>query len=92
MYDFFNAQGVSVTTWTVQYFGSYKNPWSKTFFTFSFGLGSVYSKQEKYDLAQIHYGLAEKINPNNVIILCHIGVVEHALQKTESALKWFGKL
>ena len=60
-------------------------------FHFSFGLGSVYSKQEKYELALAHYYMAESINPKNVVILCHIGVVQNARQKTESALNWLGK-
>ncbi|EEB14099.1 cell division cycle, putative [Pediculus humanus corporis] len=52
---------------------------------------SVYSKQEKYELALAHYYMAESINPKNVVILCHIGVVQNARQKTESALNWLGK-
>lgn len=34
--------------------------------------------------------MAESINPKNVVILCHIGVVQNARQKTESALTWLG--
>lgn len=36
--------------------------------------------------------MAESINPKNVVILCHIGVVQNARQKTESALTWLGIL
>ncbi|XP_032689965.1 cell division cycle protein 27 homolog [Odontomachus brunneus] len=52
-----------------------------------FGLGTIYSKQEQYILAELHFKRAYKINPHNSAIMCHIGVVQHALKKTEQALK-----
>lgn len=42
-------------------------------------------------MAKVHYDHAEKINPKNVVILCHIGVVLNAQQRTEDALKALGK-
>lgn len=52
-----------------------------------FGLGTIYSKQEQYSLAELHFKRAYLINPQNSAIMCHIGVVQHALKKTDQALK-----
>lgn len=52
-----------------------------------FGLGTIYSKQEQYFLAELHFQRAYRINQHNSAIMCHIGVVQHALKKTDQALK-----
>lgn len=52
-----------------------------------FGIGTIYSKQERYNLAEIHYRHALKINPKNSVILVHIGVMQFYLQKPELALQ-----
>lgn len=35
----------------------------------------------------MHFQRALQINPQNSAIMCHIGVVQHALKKTDEALK-----
>ncbi|XP_021937878.1 cell division cycle protein 27 homolog isoform X2 [Zootermopsis nevadensis] len=52
-----------------------------------YGIGTIYSKQERYLLAEIHFKRALSINTQSSVLLCHIGVVQHALQKTEKALQ-----
>ncbi|GFG36974.1 hypothetical protein Cfor_05395 [Coptotermes formosanus] len=52
-----------------------------------YGIGTIYSKQERYLLAELHFKRALSINTQSSILLCHIGVVQHALQKTEKALQ-----
>lgn len=52
-----------------------------------FGLGTIFSKQEQYSLAELHFKRALQINPQNSALMCHIGVVQHALKKTDQALK-----
>ena len=52
-----------------------------------FGLGTIFSKQEQYSLAELHFKRALQINPVNSAIMCHIGVVQHALKKTDQALR-----
>lgn len=51
-----------------------------------FGIGTIYSKQERYHLAEINYTRALSINPQSSVLMCHIGVVQHALKKTDKAL------
>lgn len=40
-----------------------------------YGLGMIYYKQEKFNLAEIHFKKALSINPQSSVLLCHIGVV-----------------
>lgn len=54
---------------------------------FRFGLGTIFSKQEQYTLAELHFNKALLINPHNSAIMCHIGVVQHALKRVDDALK-----
>lgn len=35
----------------------------------------IYYKQEKFNLAEIHFKKALSINPQSSVLLCHIGVV-----------------
>ena len=40
----------------------------------------IYYKQEKYSLAELHFKKALSINSESSVLMCHIGVVQHALQ------------
>lgn len=40
-----------------------------------YGLGSVYERMGKYDVAEKHYKAAAQINPNNAMIIVRIGLV-----------------
>lgn len=40
-----------------------------------YGLGSVYERMGKYDVAEKHYKAASQINPNNAMIIVRIGLV-----------------
>lgn len=51
-----------------------------------YGIATVYSKQELFTLAEYHYKRALAINPHSSVILCHVGVVQHARKKTDLAL------
>jgi anaphase-promoting complex subunit 3 len=42
-----------------------------------YGLGSVYERMGKFDVAEKHYREAARINPNNAMILVRIGVVSY---------------
>lgn len=44
-----------------------------------YGLGMIYYKQEKFNLAEIHFKKALSINPQSSVLLCHIGVVSGLL-------------
>jgi anaphase-promoting complex subunit 3 len=43
-----------------------------------YGLGSVYERMGKFDVAEKHYREAARINPNNAMILVRIGVVSQS--------------
>jgi tetratricopeptide (TPR) repeat protein len=56
-----------------------------------YGSGLVYVlinplAQERYQLAEIHFRKALAINPLSPILMCHVAVVQHALQKSDRAL------
>ena len=40
-----------------------------------YGIGMIFYKQEKFQLAEIHYRKALSINPGSSVLLCHVGVV-----------------
>mgnify|MGYP003322610708 CR=1 FL=1 len=52
-----------------------------------YGLGSIYLRQEKYQLAEYHYRRALAINPQNPILYCQLGAVLHKTKKNEEALR-----
>lgn len=52
-----------------------------------FGIGTICSKQERYQLAEIYYSRALEINTHSSVVMCHIGVVQHALKKIDKALQ-----
>lgn len=52
-----------------------------------YGIGSIYSKQERYSLAEFHYKHALDINPQSSVIMVHIGAMQFNLNKTEQALQ-----
>lgn len=52
-----------------------------------YGIASIYSKQERYSLAEFHFRRALEINPKCSVIMVHIGVMQFHLNKTEQALQ-----
>lgn len=52
-----------------------------------FGIGTICSKQERFRLAEIYYTRALEINTHSSVLMCHIGVVQHALKKIDKALQ-----
>lgn len=54
-----------------------------------YGLGMIYYKQEKFNLAEMHFKKALSINPQSSVLLCHIGVVssDTRSQNLESKIK-----
>ena len=51
-----------------------------------FGMGTIFSKQERFHLAEIHFSKSLSINRFNSTIMCHVGIVQQALKKTDKAL------
>ena len=52
-----------------------------------YGLGKVYEKMGKWPIAQTHYHTASKINPNNAVLICCIGMVQEKLKQPQAALE-----
>lgn len=52
-----------------------------------FGIGTICSKQERYQLAEYYYSRALEINTHSSVLMCHIGVVQYALKKVEKSLQ-----
>lgn len=44
-----------------------------------YGLGNVYERMGKYDVAEKHYKAASQINPNNAMIIVRIGLVSQTV-------------
>lgn len=51
-----------------------------------YGLGAIYHKQEKYDLAEYHFHRAVSINPQSSVLRCNLGMAQHANGKPYAAL------
>jgi len=56
-----------------------------------YGLGMVYYRQEKYELAQFHFERALEINPASPALRCYVGMALHMHQRFEEALEQFDK-
>ena len=54
-----------------------------------YGMGMIYYKQERFSEAQVYYKKALKLNPCNSVLLCHLGVVQSALNRPEKSLETF---
>ena len=51
-----------------------------------YGLGAVYYRQEKFDLAEYHFRRACSINPQSSVLICHLGMSQNANGKPYEAL------
>ena len=51
-----------------------------------YGLGTIYFRQEKYELAEIHFRRALDINPRSSVLSCYLGMALHKLQRNMEAL------
>lgn len=43
-----------------------------------YGLGSIYHRQEKYDLAEYHFGRAVQLHPTSSVLRCNLGMAQNA--------------
>lgn len=51
-----------------------------------YGLGALYFRQEKYDLAEYHFQRALTINTQSSVLHCHLGMAQHSNGKPYQAL------
>lgn len=52
-----------------------------------YGIGTIYHKQERYNLAEYHYKFALRINTRCPVLMVHIGTMQFYLKKYEEALE-----
>jgi anaphase-promoting complex subunit 3 len=52
-----------------------------------YGLGSIYHRQEKYDLAEYHFGRAVQLHPTSSVLRCNLGMAQNANNKPFLALE-----
>ena len=52
-----------------------------------YGIGMTYYKQERFQLAEMYYKMALKINMFSPMLLCHVAVVMHATNNSDGALE-----
>eukprot|EP01119_Soliformovum_irregulare_P025422 TRINITY_DN9413_c0_g1_i2.p1 TRINITY_DN9413_c0_g1~~TRINITY_DN9413_c0_g1_i2.p1 ORF type:complete len:528 (-),score=128.85 TRINITY_DN9413_c0_g1_i2:80-1663(-) len=57
-------------------------------YTAWYGLGMIYFRQEKYDMAEYHFRRALQINSISSVLHCYLGVALKANKKREEALKY----
>lgn len=43
-----------------------------------YGIGSIYYRQERYELAEYHFRRALSINPSSSVLHCYLGMALHA--------------
>ncbi|KAH9212295.1 hypothetical protein DL95DRAFT_436832 [Leptodontidium sp. 2 PMI_412] len=56
-----------------------------------YGLGIVYQKLGKFDLAEIYFRTASKINPRNPVLIGCIGMALEGRKHLSMALQWYSK-
>ena len=44
-----------------------------------YGLGTVYYRQEKYELSEYHFRHALSINSRSSVLFCYLGMAQHAV-------------
>jgi len=52
-----------------------------------YGIGLIFYKQERFKFAELYYRKALSINPYSPVLMCHVAVVQHALNNTAAALE-----
>lgn len=51
-----------------------------------YGMGAIYHRQEKYDLAEYHFQRAVEINPQSSVLRCNLGMSQYSNGKSLEAL------
>lgn len=51
-----------------------------------YGIGAIYHRQEKYDLAEYHFQRAVSINPQSSVLRCNLGMSQYSNGKPLQAL------
>jgi anaphase-promoting complex subunit 3 len=52
-----------------------------------YGMGAIYHRQEKYDLAEYHFQRAVQINPQSSVLRCNLGMSQYSNGKPMLALQ-----
>lgn len=52
-----------------------------------YGIGQIYYRQEKYEMAINNFKHALNINPRSSVLMCYLGMAYHKQSRSEEALK-----
>ncbi len=52
-----------------------------------YGLGSIFYRQERLELAEYHFRKSAEINSRNGVLQCYLGIVLHAQNKAMKTLE-----
>ena len=52
-----------------------------------YGLGAIYYRQEKFELAEFHFARALELHPSSAVLRCYLGMVRQARGAHEAALE-----
>jgi anaphase-promoting complex subunit 3 len=52
-----------------------------------YGLGAIYHRQERFDLAEYHFSRAATLHPASSVLLCNLGIAQYANGKAYQALE-----
>ena len=52
-----------------------------------YGIGQIYYRQEKYDMAIFNFKHALDINPRSAVLKCYLGMAYHKQNNTEAAMR-----
>jgi len=56
-----------------------------------YGLGLVHYKEEQLALAKVNLVRALHINPNNIVLLCQLAVIEQSLKNSSAAMNYLNR-
>ena len=51
-----------------------------------YGVGQIYFRQEKYEMAEYHFRRSLLINQRSSVLRCYVGVALHKIGRTSDAL------
>ena len=52
-----------------------------------YGVGQIYFRQEKYEMAEYHFRRSLLINPRSSVLRCYVGLALHKINRFQDALE-----
>ena len=61
--------------------------WSEQSLECRYGVGQIYFRQEKYEMAEYHFRRSLLINPRSSVLRCYVGLALHKINRFQDALE-----